>query len=414
MTRSTWLALAAALAMGIAAVQLWTAPASRLEGAEPTPAVVDLPTTAPAIRVLLGDRNRAEALVKIDGPYWVTAEAAWKQVLAQGEKLPEVKVSATPDGFQIGGEPFLVRRLKLDAKQTGTLWVAGRRYRGSLILVLRAGGRFSVINELPLEEYLASVISCEMPAGFPVEAQKAQIIAARTFALYQMKTYGRTAEFDVYDSTRSQVYRGMAYRAEDGRLLAAETEHSRRVAADTAGLVLTYKDRLFCGYFSAVCGGHTANGPAVFGLGAPPLVGVACDGCRGAPKYRWQMTFPRGEVQKRLAAHAARSGHVLASLESIEVDDPGRGAPPTVRFTGSGRTDRLSAADFRRNVLESRTPSVFFTLTLDEEQLRVAGRGWGHGVGLCQWGSRGLAEHGMTAAEILAHYFPGSELKVVR
>src|SRR5258708_36314358 len=118
-----------------------------------------------------------------------------------------------------------------------------------------------------------------MPAAFPEEARKAQAIVARTYALYQKQVADGGSIADLFASTRSQKYLGYQYR-EGGKLLAGESESSRRIAAATRGQVCHYQGKIFCTYYCAVCGGSTVRGTEVFSDAAPPLVTVNCDFCR--------------------------------------------------------------------------------------------------------------------------------------
>src|SRR5690606_26674136 len=108
-------------------------------------------------------------------------------------------------------------QLEVKVHQAATLWVDGTRYRGDLRLLAQPDGRLSAINLVELEDYLASVLPAEMPVSFGSAALQAQAIVARSYALFQMKTYGPGNNFDVYDSTRSQVYRGLQFTDASGR-----------------------------------------------------------------------------------------------------------------------------------------------------------------------------------------------------
>src|SRR4029077_15905930 len=128
-------------------------------------------------------------------------------------------------------------------------------------------------------EYTASVVDGEMPAAFPDEARKAQAIVARTYALYQKRVAARGSIADLFASTRSQKYLGYQYR-EGGKLLAGESESSRKIAAATRGQVCHYHGKIFCTSYCAVCGGNTVRGTEVFSDAGAPLVSVKCDFCR--------------------------------------------------------------------------------------------------------------------------------------
>ena len=250
-----------------------------------------------------------------------------------------------------------------------------------------------------------------MPGNFPEQAQLAQTVVSRTYALYRMKTYGRSAEFDVFGSTRSQAYLGMQYTSEDGRELAVETAKSRSLVEQTRGMVLTYQGSIFCSFYSAMCGGHTTDGAQIFKEAAPPLVGVSCPNCADAPGFQWNRRLPLVEVEKKLAAHLQTRGRRLGTLQSVTQSESRDGQVSTLEFVGDAGTHKISAERLRTQVLGPTTlPGLTFQLTVDGEYLDLQGQGRGHGVGMCQWGARGRARQGASCLEILQHYYPGSDL----
>ncbi|MEX0939357.1 MAG: SpoIID/LytB domain-containing protein [Pirellulales bacterium] len=411
MSRWTLIALATAAIAGVAAIQLLSVSP---ESIAPSGQAEFVPSSGlPSVRVLLGDVSRERFSLRIDGPYRVLGEDQWS-IVAQGHKLGETSVEAEPEGIRIGERDFPAPRLSIEVQRDGDLWVDDRRYRGSLQLIRRDDGPLSVVNVVPVEDYVASVLPSEMPADFPLAAQQAQAIVARSFVLYQMKTTGENRDYDVFDSQRSQAYGGMQYVADSGRALAVESAASRRVIDQTRGMVLVYGDRLFCTYYAAVCGDHTLRGSDVFGDAAPPLVGVACVDCSDAPRYRWRQELLREQFEPKLRDYLVRIGEDVGQIRSIHsaVDDPAR--LPQVIVRGNQAEAQVSSVNFRLYVLGAAdAASARYELKLDGDRLDVHGRGWGHSVGLCQWGARGRAERGHDCHQILGHYYPGSELRVL-
>jgi stage II sporulation protein D len=403
--------LATAAIAGVAAIQLLSVSP---ESVAPSGQAEFAPSDGlPPVRVLLGEVSRKRFALRIDGPYRVLGEDRWS-IVAQGHKLGETSVECEPEGIRIGDREFPSPRLSIEVQRDGDLWVDDHRYRGSLRLIRRDDVALTVVNVVPVEDYLASVLPSEMPADFPLAAQQAQAVVARSFVLYQMKTIGENRDYDVFDSQRSQAYGGMEYVAESGRALAVESAASRRVIDQTRGTVLVYGDRLFCTYYTAVCGDHTLRGADVFGDAAPPLVGVACVDCSDAPKYRWRQELSREQFEPKLHDYLVRVGKDVGQFHSIRTtaDDPAR--LPQVIVRGSEAEAQVSSINFRLYVLgASKAASARYELKLDGDRLDVQGRGWGHSVGLCQWGARGQAQRGRDCHQILAHYYPGSELRVL-
>lgn len=410
MSRPAVLGLFCAFSMALLNLWLCVQPyaASTEEDAVPSPR-----SSVPNVRVLLrGDEGGSS--IRVSGPYRVVPPEDWR-ILAQGESLETSDVKATADGIQIGGRAFPLQEVVVEPIESGSLWHNDQRYRGKLLLSRRDNDRVNAINVVSLEDYLASVINGEMPETFPPAARQAQIIAARTYTLYQMKTFGLGRDYDVFSSTRSQMYRGVEYLDQQGQAMLAETAASRKLANDTQGVVLLYQDRIFCSYYSAVCGGHSLDGRSVFRDATPPLLGVACEDCSDAVNYRWEKFVDRTKFQKNVADYLRAQGEDLGHLKSVEVEEPILGSMSEVTISGEQGSLEISTDTLRRAVLaDASLPSAMFSIEVEANQIRIQGRGWGHGVGMCQWGARHQAELGHSAAEILQHYYPNTTLGWVR
>jgi stage II sporulation protein D len=281
--------------------------------------------------------------------------------------------------------------------------------------VRQRGGKIVIVNVVGLEDYIASVVDGEMPAAFPDAARQAQAIAARSYVLYQLRGSQPSPLFDVYASTRSQNYGGYQYRGRDGRRFAAESESSRHAAHQTAGLICLCDGQPFCTYYTAVCGGRTVGGAAVFGDESAALAPVDCPWCQDAELFRWTQEVPLSEVVSRLQRFLGGQGRpfgVLASIRRTSRSDAIR--EPTFEVSDGNRRYRLSAFDLRRQLNPSKVPSYQFEAKIADGVLVLEGRGHGHGVGLCQWGARGMGEAGSGPLAILHHYYPGAEVVRLR
>jgi len=344
--------------------------------------------------------------------------------------------------------PLTVRAIEPDPSSPCYVTVEGHPYRGHLEILAR-GGVLVVVNVVGLEDYLLGVVPREMPSTFPEEALKAQAVAARTYALYT-KTAGTYAHrgYDLVPTTACQVYGGVE----------AERESTTKAVRDTAGEVITYQGRLIGAYFHSTSGGHTESVEFVWGFPSPYLKGVP-DRDQESPHYFWKVSFTAAEVSSRLE----QAGYGVGSVWSIEgVAPQGPGGRYLERsVTGSAgqvrlRSERLRSilglksawfevvgeAEHVENAVRpaalsglvalaadgtraSLTPgAVFARRDLDLTRLETTevftvspvlvpatltfeGRGWGHGVGLSQWGARGLALEGKTYREILEYYYTG-------
>lgn len=383
-----------------------TSPESQASAGSVTP-VVNLPPptngTSPLIRVCLTSGPVSSLRLQVDGPFTVQAVGSDKPLL-KGDSLKETRVQCVGQTIQVGRQSLRGTRLEIVPQTSPMIWVNGHQYRGQVRIYRQPGGKLLPINVLPLEDYIASVVDSEMPMAFPAAARKAQAICARTYAIYQIREQRSHPYFDVYSSTRSQNYLGYQYLSK-GRRLAGETKEGRQIAQQTAGLVCTYQGRVFCTYYSAVCGGCTTRGDLVFSDAAPPLRAVSCDWCRDAKLYRWTEKLTKQTTTAKLASLLGSS---RKKLSSIRREDNKPLTPASLFEASNGETHvSLSAVDLRRRLS---LPSTSFEVWEDTQHFLFQGRGHGHGVGLCQWGARGMALAGKSAAEILHHYYPGAQI----
>ncbi len=372
---------------------------------------VDSPAgQSPRVRVgLLADAVRSLS-ISISGPF-VVRPVGDERVLHRAERLEFCEISATPIGLRVGRQEFPITRLEIMPRNSPGAWVENHQYRGAIRVYRQPGGTVIAVNVLPLEEYVASVVDSEMPAEFSAEARAAQAIVARTYALYQMRAVAGTGLVDLHASTRSQKYLGFQYKTADGRRLAGETEDSRRLTAETAGLVCLSRGDLFCTYYSATCGGTTLQGTEMFADAAAPLQSVPCTWCEAAPLYRWSLQIARADLQADLARFFKGRGATLGKLQTVHEETPiVAGRLPQFDIRGNRGTAHASGAELRRAMTDRGVHSPRFHLSDQGPTFMISGQGHGHGVGLCQWGARGLARAGRNRFQILAYYYPGATI----
>ena len=334
-----------------------------------------------------------------------------EKVLYQSGRIGPTAVVVTKAGIKIGKRELASGQVEIVPAQSPAVWVDGHQYRGTVRLYRQAGNSLQAINVLPLEDYVASVVDSEMPAAFPEEARQAQAIVARTYALYQKQVAEPAALADLFASTRSQKYLGYQYR-EGGKLLSGESEAGRQIAAATRGKVCQYRGQVFCTYYCAVCGGNTVRGTEVFSDAAAPLVSVKCDFCREARLYRWTAEISKADVQKELEPWLREKGRKPGTLKTVSLarSNPSGGGLPEFDVTVDKQSTRISGPELRQLLSGRGLYSPRFTIEDKGRKLLVNGRGHGHGVGLCQWGSRGQALEGRTCDQILQYYYPGSTI----
>jgi stage II sporulation protein D len=295
-----------------------------------------------------------------------------------------------------------------------------RGYRGRLQLLV-GGSAVRAINHVPLEAYLPSVVGSEMPASWPQAALRAQAVAARTYALRQRKP---AAPFDVSATVSSQVYKGVD----------AETPSTREAVASTRGQVLLYGSSLANAVFHSSAGGSTENSGDLWSQQLPYLVSVP-DFDQHSPVHAWEQRLEPEQLQKAFGEiGGAQRIEVLATTGSGRVRQARVIGPAgTLVLTGAQLRSRLGLKStlVRFEVLAPELAALPSTLqalpplpplSSDPEaqqrpvqvpppSLLAIGRGYGHGVGMSQWGAHGLAQRGQSYDQILRHYYRGTELR---
>jgi stage II sporulation protein D len=309
----------------------------------------------------------------------------------------QITVGAGPSGLTVDGQLLRSDRLEVRGRD-GELTINGLTV-GGRVIVKRQNGKLLAINALPLEDYVKGVVPSEMSAAWHPEALKVQAIATRTYALYKMRQNARK-DFDVVASIKDQVY---LYR---GRAAAAGP--AALAVDDTRDLVLAYRDEPILAVFSSTAAGQTEDAWNVWAVDMPYLKGVECPFDLNSPWYQWRTDVGLPMLEQRLRDEGFPVG-VIASLAPATYTKAGRVIQ--VRILHSGGELYVKGDDLRRVLGYTVLPSTQFDFDVDGLQVQFAGRGNGHGVGLCQWGAKELAERGYSAETILRYYYPGADIR---
>jgi stage II sporulation protein D len=348
---------------------------------------VPAPSPGRPVRVLLGG---AQKDIRIEGDSiraWnaagtpVAGEAGRVILSAIGEKIrwgagkmvdSPIDISS-PSGLRVDGKP-LVARVRVSARK----------------------GELYAVAVVPLEEYVAAVVSREAPPSFRHEALSALAVAVRTYALLSMEK-PRDQTHDLVAGVEDQVFEGMDH-IDSVFLKAAEA---------TRGEVLSYGGALARAVYHSTCGGKTENAKDAWGKDFSFLRSVTCDDCLESPVRRWdyRMTAEEGKrVARSLGVQVKDDPAIrIASRSST-------GRASRIRIISGGVSRDVSAADFRRVAGYARVRSLKMEIARSGDGWKITGEGYGHGVGMCQWGANGMAKRGKTYREILARYYPGTEL----
>lgn len=337
---------------------------------------------------------------------------------------PSVTVEA--DGEQTTWTPEEVaaakdQRVRISAGEEGVKITSVQRqcgtpvYQGSLELRPGAGG-ILVINQLPLEEYLKSVVPSEMPASYDMEALKAQAICARTYAVKQREEHRlESLGADVDDSVNYQVY---------GNIAVQET--STEAVEETKGQVLCQNGEPIEAYYFSTSAGVTST-DEIWGAeeAASWLKSVPCSFDSDQPWSRWQVRIPWDVLQSAAAAHLGQEGALLDVAVTKRQESGAVTGMNVVTEAGSFTLNEeyeirqfLSPSGCmitEKNGAETEggalLPSAYFDLTLNNGvSVTVTGRGYGHGVGMSQTAANEMAKQGYTCEEILDYFFKNVEI----
>lgn len=282
------------------------------------------------------------------------------------------------------------------SSENGVLYLNGRPFRGKIEVIKDQRGLL-VVNELSLEFYIAGLINHEISSKWPIEAVKAQAVIARTYALYQKKKKGAAA-YHMEATVSDQVYSGSI----------AEDDRSFHAVKETVGEVLTYNGELALTVYHSNSGGATEDSKNVWGKDYPYLRQVKNQFDKDSPNFSWTLNISPESVETALKG----AGYSAADVKDII---------PLYK-TNSGRVTRLrilhgkgeleiSGEDLRKAIGYDKLKSTMFTTEMTGGLFVFNGKGSGHGMGLSQWGAKGMAENGYSYIDILKHFYPGTSLE---
>ncbi len=338
-----------------------------------------------------------------------------------------VLATTLPAGADPAAEPIPPGGYRIEAAGGVTITAEGYgRYADTLAVLPAPDGRLQVVNELSMDGYLEGL--AEMPAGWPMEALKAQAVAARTYAWWSVRQgYYRDHgfDYDICGTTDCQVFSGRAI---------VETGVGKRWAeavAATSGQALTWEGTPILARFFSSSGGHTRNNEDVFPRSGPRpyLTSVEDPGDAIAPLHAWRVVFTRAQMDAILA----RGKRLGAAVPAVAFTDDRSDGTRTDRIhitRADGHVVTIPASTFRGWVsdmapalfpgqfpqrradggaMPTTLPSSRLSFTVTPTHVVVTGGGWGHGVGMSQYGAKAFAENGASYGTILRHYYTGTD-----
>ncbi|MGQ9617312.1 MAG: SpoIID/LytB domain-containing protein [Spirochaetota bacterium] len=300
-------------------------------------------------------------------------------ILLDGRKFPTPVVIKSPDQVMING----------------------RMYYGDLEIVAR-----TLINRVPMDEYLRGVVSSEIPSNWHIEALKAQVVVSRTY-VYKKMLQNRDSLFDVNNTELHQKYN-----------LSENNQSIDRAISETRDLVIFYRDEPIEAFFHSCSGGRTESSRDIFQKDLPYLRSIPDPYSRGEGCFSWSITLNSMQITDALRKiQSQKSVPIFGDVRVRDIRIYRRTSSGRVKEFAltleSGETYIISGNSFRLAV----DPGSFKSLLIDainkerrgsENYFTINGRGYGHGVGMSQWGAKEMAERGFNFTQILSHYFPGT------
>jgi stage II sporulation protein D len=349
---------------------------------------------AQTVRVLVAEGRTSLRLSSTGGLTLTDVEG--RRILAQ-------RGSREPSHLTLSANSVLIRETGASAAtlavwpgRAATVELEGLAYRGYLE-VARVDGGLAAVNVVELEEYLLGVLKDEIPPGWPGEAAKAVAITARTYAVYQMQQ-NLGAFFHLRATTASQVYGGAT--GEDARTSSA--------VQATRGQILTFGGGPIAAFYHSCSGGATEDALDVFGPNFDTVIGVKDDFSLNCPYAFWVERLTAQQVERSLQRAGYSIGQVIR-VEDLVRSRTGRIIQIAIQHTRG--TLILEGKRFREALGNDLVRSTDFEVRAGASGFTFVGRGWGHGVGLSQWGAKQMADLAHQHREILKFYYPLAEIR---
>lgn len=306
----------------------------------------------------------------------------------------------------------------------GTIYFEGRGYKGKIEFRI-LNDKMIVIDNIPIESYLKGVVPYEIGnlSIDKIEAVKAQAVAARTYVIRKLEN-SRNKYYDVYSDIRDQVYKGVM-------------ENSNVVdmaCYATRGIILTYKNRPIDAKYSSTCGGVTADARELWTNKKIPYLTPVIDAksflifkgktfCSASRYSNWTINYSKEELfkilKKNLQKLTGKSENDIGDIKSVVITKrgPSRRVIEMIVYSGAGefRIEKNNVRMLLKNDTEpsKSLPSTLFTMETQGNKIKIIGKGYGHGAGMCQYGAMGMAEKGYNYKDILKHYYRGVHLEKV-
>jgi stage II sporulation protein D len=336
-----------------------------------------------------------ELKIDIRGPYRIVTTQT-SEVLDEGRSLTSTVVQPTRTGIVLGSKTYKIFAIRIETDWAKSISVNGKKYRGLVEIFREQDLTLTVVNRVGIEEYIYGVLRHEVAPWWPKEAMKAQALISRTYAAYS-RTIRQEEDFDVTGDVLSQVYGGAK----------GETRRIRKISRQTWGQVLYWQGELFPTYYSSTCGGHTEAAQELWKIDIPPLQGRPCEFCTLSKHYVWDNEIRVDLIHKKMRWRK----YDVGTIRDIQVvDHTSSGRVRNLKVIHDKGHTQITAHQFRMMMGPEVVRSTQFTISRKGPSIYLKGKGWGHGVGLCQWGAFAQARRGVKYKEMLSFYYPGATI----
>lgn len=380
----------------------------------------------PFVRILLDNGSRQHDIASADGNQ--LAIDCYKGDKRVSYYSPQPVIVAGEDdkvglyAYDHGNLDYNVDRIIISTRaQHPILSLDGKEYRG-LIELTSISGQLVAVNVVFIEDYLKGVVPLEIgpTPKEQFEAIKAQAVAARTYSMGHLDQYGDNAGYDLKADISDQVYQGVG----------VEQELINKAIEDTRGIVIVYRDKMIDAYYHSTCGGSTDDIEDVWDKDPEPYLRAVHDdsACKISKYFTWQEKFSADQLIMRLERYLQQERGTepqLGKLRDVRILErtPGGRVESIVFETDNGHfifnkeTVRwvVRRSDDMNSILRSANFSLDIQRDADSNIVDVTfdGHGYGHGVGMCQMGARGMAANGVAYDSILSLYYQGTDLKTL-
>ncbi|MCX7927726.1 MAG: SpoIID/LytB domain-containing protein [Candidatus Omnitrophica bacterium] len=333
--------------------------------------------------------------ISVTGPFTIKDNQT-DRVILSGNYLRAV-FSKRDNKMYFGQRLLGSNSITIKASGENIIWVNNRGYRNTITINLHKKG-LRLINILELEEYIKGIAVREISHHWPMEALKAHCVVFRTYALYR-KQESQNKPYDLTTDISTQSYGG----------LAAERLRINEAVAQTKDEILCYQGKILPAFYSSTCGGATEDAEAVWPkIKCPVLKAKECPYCKESPHYFWKIIL----TQENLIKAMKKAGIIVKQIKNIQVLSRNQfGRALSIRIIYDDSALGISASELRNLVGQDILKSTYFSVTIVDNGFMFKGFGWGHGVGMCQWGAYAMAKEGFSYRQILDFYYPNSEVK---